>query len=61
MKHYIFAFVSVLILFYLAGSFAFASFNIKEWDEYFRGLIAFLAIGFSCLSLGIVDDIKKQN
>jgi hypothetical protein len=44
MKNSIIAFVIILFIFYLAGSFAFASFYIKEWNEVARGFISFFAL-----------------
>jgi hypothetical protein len=42
--------VTTFFIFYLFGSFAAASFNIKEWDESLR---AFIAIFGGTMSIGL--------
>jgi hypothetical protein len=44
MKNSIIAFVTILFIFYLAGSFTFISFYIKEWNQFARGFICFVGL-----------------
>ena len=59
MKNSIIAFMLVLALIYLAGSFTFASFDIKQWDLFTRGFIAFIAVCAGGMAFGMFYEDKK--
>jgi len=48
----LFSVIGIVLSLYLAGSFANASFNIKEWDSFYRGIVSF--IGGAVLVFGFV-------
>jgi len=61
MKNFITAFVSLLAMFYLLGSFITASFNIAEWEFHVRGWIGVSGLLFAFMAAGITHDAVKTN
>ena len=59
MKNSIIAFVTILFIFYLAGSFTFVSFDIKEWSEESRAFICFVSLSFASMAFGMLYENKK--
>jgi len=50
----------MLIIFYLAGSFTFASFDINQWNGFARGFIAFVSLCFSGYIFAYVYEQNKK-
>lgn len=59
MKNNIIMFVSILILFYLVGYFIETSFNIAEWRENVRALVAVFGLFLATAMTGAYSDLKK--
>jgi len=58
MKKSIITFITVIAMFYLAGSFVAASFNIKIWEPFLRGVIATISIFIGSI---IISNCHDEN
>lgn len=60
MKNAIISALTILIIFYLAGSFTFASFDINQWNGFARGFIAFVSLCFSGFAFAYVYEQNNK-
>jgi len=58
MKNSIIAFITVVSIFYLAGSFVAASFDIQIWGINLRTTIAVFALIISAFAISLICDKK---